>query len=266
MDFDKIVQRMKKKWQKLWSLSDIEGYTEPKDGNVKKGTAYKLIHRLVSTGILVSIRKGMYLWNVGEKWDPEDFYWPILKKVIAENYLGQGIIIGSKALAFGLRDYSLPETLQIVTQKDSGKLALLGDYQLVAQTVRTWRKSLYPVIKKYSSRLDIEGIQFMVTAPEHALLEALTTRAGVDINDTAIIERWLRKNASSLREEVFAEFIPHRYISATNRLKYLASDLEIKPLYEMMVRLIDNQGKWCHLSRDFLLGYKKAKNKKMTNE
>jgi hypothetical protein len=42
----------------------------------------------------------MYLWNMGETLDPEDFYWPILKKVIAENYLGQGIIIGSKALAF----------------------------------------------------------------------------------------------------------------------------------------------------------------------
>jgi hypothetical protein len=28
-------------------------------------------------------------------------------------------------------------------------------------------------------------------------------------------------------------------------------------LYEMMVRLIDNQGKWCHLSRDFLAGKKK---------
>jgi len=49
----------------------------------------------------------------------------------------------------------------------------------------------------------------MVTAPEHALLEALTTRTGADVNDTAIIERWLRKNAPSLREEVFAEFIPH---------------------------------------------------------
>ncbi len=259
MDFDKIVQRMKKKWQKLWSLADIEGYGEADGGNVKKGTAYKLVHRLVSTGILVSIRKGMYLWNVGEKLDPEDFYWPILKKVIAENYLGQGIIIGSKALAFWLRDYSLPETLQVVVPKDAGKLALLGDYRLVAQVVRAWKKSLYPLVRKYSTRITIEWVQFMVTAPEHALLEALTTRIGVDVNDTAIIERWLRKNASSLREEVFAEFIPHRYISATNRLKYLASDIEITPLYEMMVRLIDNQGKGCHLSRAALSGYKPLK-------
>ena len=55
MDFDKIVKRMRKKWQKLWSLADIEGYSEADGGSVKKGTAYKLVHRLVSTGILTSI-------------------------------------------------------------------------------------------------------------------------------------------------------------------------------------------------------------------
>ena len=158
MDFDKIVQRMKKKWQKLWSLADIEGSHESNRSDVKKGAAYKLVHRLVSTGVLVSIRKGMYLWNMGEKLDPEDFYWPILKKVIAENYLGQGIITGSKALAFSLRDYSLPETMQIVTQKDAAKLALLGDYRLVSQVVRGEKKSLYPLIKKYSTRLTIEWV------------------------------------------------------------------------------------------------------------
>jgi predicted transcriptional regulator of viral defense system len=253
MDFDKIVQKMRKKWQKLWSLADIEEYRELDAGVVKKGGAYKLIHRLVSTGVLISIRKGMYLWNMGEKLDPEDFYWPILKKVIAENYLGQGIIIWEKALAFGLRDYSLPETISVAVPKDAAKLALLGEYRLVSQDVRTGKRSLYPLIKKYASRIEVGGVQVMVTAPEHALLEALTTRTGVDINDTALIERWLKKNASSLREDVFAEFIPHKYISATNRLKYLAADVEIRPLYEMMVRLIDNQGKGCHLSRDFLL-------------
>lgn len=256
MDFDKIVNKMRKKWQKLWSLADIEEYAEVGEGSVKKSSVYKLIHRLVSTGVLVSIRKGMYLWNMGEKWDPEDFYWPILKKVIAENYLWQGVIIGDKALAFGLRDYSLPETISVAVPKEAAKLALLGDYQLVTQAIRAGKKSLYPLIKKHATRITIEEIQLMVTAPEHALLEALTTRPGIDINDTALIERWLKKNASSLREEVFAEFIPHRYISATNRLKYLATDIEIKPLYEMMVRLIDNQGKGCHLSRDFLLGKK----------
>ena len=254
MDFDKIVSKMRKKWQKLWSLSDMSGYQEDKEVPTKKWPAYKLVHRLVSTGVLTSIRKGMYLWNMGEKLDPEDFYWPLAKKVIAENYLGQGIVIGAKALAFSLRDYSLPETLLIAVPKNGARLSILWDYLMVAQDIRTDKKSLYALIKKHATRILIEDVGLLVTAPEHALLEALTTRTGIDRLDTSLVERWLKKNCSSLRETVFAEFIPHRYISATNRLKYLASDMGLVPLYEMMVRLIDNQGKGCHLSRDFLLG------------
>ena len=176
--------------------------------------------------------------------DAEDYYWPIVKKIIAENYLGQGIIMGEKALAFGLRDYSLPETLSMVVPKDARKLAILGNYIMVTNHIRTEKKSsLYAIIKQYSTRMNIEDTQLLVTAPEHALLEALTTHTGSDITDTTLIERWLKKNGNSLRQSVFAEFIPHRYISATNRLKYLATDLRMVPLYEMMVRLIDNQGK-----------------------
>lgn len=125
---------------------------------------------------------------------------------------------------------------------------------MVTQDIRTVKKSLYPLIKKHATWIPIENVDMLVTAPEHGLLEALTTRTGSDIADTSMIERWLKKNANSLRETVFAEFIPHRYISATNRLKYLAYDLRMTSLYEMMVRLIDNQGKGCHLSREFLLG------------
>jgi hypothetical protein len=141
----------------------------------------------------------------------------------------------------------------VVVPKDARKLAILGQYMMVTNHIRSEKKKfLYPLIKQYATRVGIEDTQLLVTAPEHALLESLTTRTGADITDTALIERWLKKNGSSLRESVFAEFIPHRYISATNRLKYLAADIGMTQLYEMMIRLIDNQGKGCHLSRQFL--------------
>ena len=123
---------------------------------------------------------------------------------------------------------------------------------LVAQDISAEKKSLYATIKKHATRQSLEDTELLVTAPEHALLESLTTRTGSDITDTSLIERWLKKNGNSLRESIFAEFIPYRYISATNRLKYLAYDLGMTPLYEMMVRLIDQHGKGCHLSRSFL--------------
>lgn len=155
-----------------------------------------------------------------------------------------------------MRDYSLPEVLSVAVPKDAGKLSILGSYILVAQDIRTEKKSLYALVKKYASRLPIENVEILVTSPEHALLESLTTRTGRDVADTGLIERWLKKNGNNLRESIFAEFIPHRYISATNRLKYLTYDLGMTSLYEMMVRLIDNQGKGCHLSRAFLSKHK----------
>ncbi|MCB9806729.1 hypothetical protein H6768_02355 [Candidatus Peribacteria bacterium] len=71
----------------------MHAYGEESKTTLKKRSTYKLIHRLVATGVLRSIRKGMYLWDMGEKLDPEDYYWPLVKKIIAENYFGQGIVI-----------------------------------------------------------------------------------------------------------------------------------------------------------------------------
>ncbi len=136
-------------------------------------------------------------------------------------------------------------------------LSIQGHYQLVAIALLEEKRSLYSLVKQYATRQKIEDTEFLVTAPEHALLEALTTRRGQDITDTALILRWMKKNATTLREEVFAAFIPHRYISATNRIKYLASDNGFQNIYEMMIRLIDRHGKGCHLSRDFLAGKQK---------
>ncbi len=160
---------------------------------MEKYKPYKLIHRLVSIGVLVSIRSGIYIWNGGEKLDPEDFYWPLVKKIIAENYLGKGIVIGEKALALGLRDYSLPETLSVAVPKNAGRLTLLADYLIISQDIRTKKKTLYPLIKKYATKVSLEKTDIYITSPEHALLEALTIRPASDIADTTLVERWLKK-------------------------------------------------------------------------
>lgn len=191
--------------------------------------------------------------------NPEDFYWPLVKKVIAENYLGQGILSGGKALALGLRDYSLMDTIQIIVPKNPKILSIQGEYNLVTIALIQGKRSLYGLVKEYAQRQKIEETELLVTAPEHALLEALTTRRGQDITDMGLILRWLKKNASTLREDIFAVFIPHRYISAANRLKYLAYDHGMTDMYEMMIRLIDRYGKGCHLSRSFLMKNTKDK-------
>ena len=90
------------------------------------------------------------------------------------------------------------DTIQIIVPKNPKILAIQGDYQLVAVALLEEKRSLYNLVKEYSQRQKIENTELLVTAPEHALLEALTTRRGQDITDTGLILRWMKKNASSL--------------------------------------------------------------------
>lgn len=85
----------------------------------------------------------------------------------------------------------------------------------------------------------IDDVPLWVTCPEHAILESLIVRDGNDISDTSMLLRWLKKNSHTLRMEVFSELVPNKYISAANRLKYLAYDNKYTELYTMMIKIID---------------------------
>jgi len=101
------------------------------------------------------------------------------------------------------------------------------------------KSGLFGVIKKYAVKILVDDVALWVTCPEHALLESLMVRDGNDITDTSMILRWLKKNSHTLRMEVFAKLIPNKYISAANRLKYLAYDHKYSELYTLMVKVID---------------------------
>ena len=101
------------------------------------------------------------------------------------------------------------------------------------------KSGLYGIIRKYAVKILVDDVPLWVTCPEHALLESLMVRDGNDITDMSMILRWLKKNSHTLRMEVFAALIQNKYISATNRLKYLAYDNKYQDLYTMMVKVID---------------------------
>ena len=151
----------------------------------------------------------MYLWNVDTKLDPEDFI-GAGQESHRRNYLGQGFSQVPK------RSPCEYETiLSWIASRSSSQripnLSIQGDYRLVSIAHRG-KRSLYSLIKQYANRQSIDGTEFLVTAPEHALPESLTTRPGQDITDTSIVLRWLKKNAASLREDVFAAHTPPLYL------------------------------------------------------
>lgn len=255
MKFEKIVKKMKIKWQNLWSIKDLEKFIVTSSTD-SQAALYKTVHLLVAAWILVSIRKWLYLsWysESGKSLDPQDFYWNIVRKTLAEQYASQGIIIWQKALALMLKDFSLPEVLSVCVPKNPKKITLLEWYMMTTINPKSEKKSgLFGLIKKYAVKISVDDVPLWVTCPEHALLESLMVRDGNDITDMGMILRWLKKNSHTLRMEVFAALIPNKYISATNRLKYLAYDNKYHDLYAMMVKAIDQYGGGCHLSREFL--------------
>jgi len=255
MKFEKIVQKMKRKWQNLWSLRDIDKLIVS-SATDSHSTLYKTVHLLVASWVLVSIRKWLYLsWQVesGKVLDPQDFYWNIVRKTLADMYLSQGVIIWRKGLALMLKDFSLPEVLSVCVPKNPKKITLLEWYMMTTINPHSQKKSgLYGTVKKYATKMVVDDVPLWVTCPEHAILESLIVRDGNDINDTQLLLRWLKKNSHTLRAEVFAELIPNKYISAANRLKYIAFDNKYTELYTMMVKTIDLHWGGCHLSREFL--------------
>ncbi len=256
MKFEKIVQKMKTKWQNVWSLRDIEKFIVTSSTN-SQSILYKTVHLLVASGILVSIRKWLYLSGQSESQrplDPQDFYWNIVRKTLAEQYASQGIIIWQKALALTLKDFSLPEVLSVCVPKNPKKITLLEWHMMTTLNPKSEKKSgLYGIIRKYATKMMIDDIPLWVTCPEHAILESLMVRDGNNISDTSMLLRWLKKNSHTLRMEVFSELVPNKYISAANRLKYLAYDNKYTELYTMMVKTIDLHWGGCHLSREFLI-------------
>ncbi len=259
MKFEKIVQKMKRKWRNLWSVRDIEKFIVTPTSHHHNNALYKTIHLLVTSGVLVSIRKWLYLSGTSETSEPldtQDFYWDIVRKVLAENYASQGIIVGQKALALTLKDYSLPEVLSVCVPRKPKKITLIEWYMMNTISPQSEKLSLYGTLKKYATKMIIDDISLWVTCPEHALLETLTIRNGSNTYDTHVILRWLKKNSHTLRMEVFAALVPQKYISATNRLKYLAYDNKYMELYMMMIKVIDLHWGGCHLSREFLERWK----------
>jgi hypothetical protein len=93
---------------------------------------------------LVSIRKGLYLSGQerGSKpLDPQDFYWNIVRKTLADSYASQGVIVGQKALALLLKDFSLPESLLVCVPKTPKKMTILDGYMMTTLCPKSEKKS-----------------------------------------------------------------------------------------------------------------------------
>ena len=130
----------------------------------KRSPTYKILYRLKATGVLTSIRQGLYYVSMGETVDTrrllEDRYWSIARKVLMRETGGEYFLSGNKALELALRDYSAPARLIVSTRDSLASLRLSDRYTLSLRTItsgqRLGGKNLFPSLRKHTTTMEIE--------------------------------------------------------------------------------------------------------------
>ena len=99
-----------------------------------------------------------------------------------------------------------------------------------------------------TKKVEIEGLPFRAADVELALLESLLIRTGREEIDIPLVKKFLKKHGRFLRRETLGSLVSLRYITAVNRLREIARDMNDEPLYTMCIDIIRNEGAGCFVA------------------
>jgi len=66
--------------------------------------------------------------------------------------------------------------------------------------------------------------------------------------DQYLVEKFLKRSSKILRREVLGKLVSLKYITAINRLRSIAKDMNNMPVYEMCIDIIKCEGGGCFVS------------------
>lgn len=175
-----------------------------------------------------------------------------MKKILSREVSSECFISGNKALEILIKDYSAPKKL-LVTGKDQTKnLQISSTYSLSIRPItsgkKTLGKNIYPLLKKYTDILEIDGEKLRIACPELALLDTLLMRDYDNGIDQYLIEKFLKRSSKILRREILGKLVSLKYITAINRLRSISKEMKNTPIYEMCIDIIKQEGGGCFVS------------------
>ncbi len=153
-------------------ISVLAGYAAPRDK----------ITSLIEQGIIVRIKKGLYIW--GDTWRQR----PYSREALANLIYGPSYI----SLEYALQIYGLlPERVQVVTSVTTGRSRRfstpVGNF--------SYRKIALPAFASGMDLLkDSSGDTYMAAIPEKALTDKIQSERGLPIRSMKEIERYLVEN------------------------------------------------------------------------
>lgn len=151
-----------------------------------------------------------------------------------------------------MKDYSAPKKLLVSGQDATKNLQISDTYSLSIRPItsgkKTGNKNVYPLFKRYTDLLEIDGQKLRIACPELALLDTLLLRDADNGIDRYLIEKFLKRSSRILRRDVLGKLVSMKYITAINRLRSIAKDMENIQVYEMCIDIIKQEGGGCFVS------------------
>lgn len=244
--FDKIVNKLLKKWWKVIFKDDIFEIIDPEKKPEYTTLVNKTIYLLKSKNVIKTIRNGVYI--IPDKEDEklneidliEKYYFAFVKKYIAENVGSEYFISGKKTLEIHLKNFSIPEKIIIVNRKINKKV-MIGNYQVVFKTISAWKINLFQKLSKLTKSVSIEGITFKISNLELALVETCLISDTLEWIDIELLSKAIKKYGKFFQTEHFYTIGELKYGMAFNRLKEISKHIDTK-LYEVFLDIIKKNG------------------------
>lgn len=246
IDFNKIVNKLSKRWWKIIFKEDIFDIIDPEKKPQYQNYLDKTIYKLRASNLIIPLKSWVYIFpdqddlKLNEVDLIEKYYLKLLKKYITHFVGSDYFISGNKALQFHLKDYSVPKKVHIVNRTLDKKVKV-WDYEIIFKTVSGAEKgkkiNLFSRLYKFVDTKQVEDIEFKLANLELALLQsALVTdnEEGIDLN---LLTKTIKKYSKYLKKETFEELARFKFVMSFNRLKEISKSID-KNLYEVFLQII----------------------------
>lgn len=250
LSFDKIVNKMLKRWWKIIFKEDIFEIIDPEKKEKYQAKVDKIIYRLKAERIIIPLKSWVYIIPDAEDDSLnaidliEKYYMRLLKKYVTYFVGADYFIGGKKSLELQLKDYSIPEKILIINRKLNKKVKV-GDYEIIFKTIGgkegNKKINLFAKLLSFIDVLKIEEQELKVASLELALLEASVLWAWSEWVDIGLLTRAIKKYGKVLKREDIAFFAKYKYIMSLNRLKEISKNID-GDLYNFFLSLIKENG------------------------
>lgn len=250
LDFNKIVNKMYKRWWKIILKNDIFELIDPERKQKYKSYLDKTIYRLKAEKVIISIKSWVYI--VPDSNDLllnhidliEKYYLRLLKKYISSYVWNNYFISWNKSLQIHMKDFSIPEKIFIIN-RNINKRIKIWMYDVIFKTI-SWKLdnkkiNLYSRLSTYVVKKEIEDNTFKISCLELSLIESALITDNIEWLDFNLLNKTIKKYSKVFDKQIFSELGKFKFIMSFNRLKEISRNID-NDLYKHFLDIIKNNG------------------------